>query len=224
VQFAFLNGKMHHKTQLATQRRKKMIQAARMPYVRFETEVVTTKDNDGHNQFSNKIMAYITSAGSKDEVVKVADEWIAQLLDKAQTRGAFDSAANEYTQWYERFSKLLQNYKNGLELDHDGTPIRASMAFSPAEVAQCESVKIFTLEALATCNEEAMSLMGMGGRALKQKAAQILEGNVNGRLAEENSALKVKIEELSKRVEQLSALVVEEKEVKKRGRKPASEE
>jgi hypothetical protein len=66
----------------------------------------------------------------------------------------------------------------------DGTPIRASLAFSPAEVAQCESVKIFTLEALAVCNEQAMNNMGMGGRTLKQKAEKILENFAGSKVAE----------------------------------------
>ena len=199
-----------------------MIQAARMPYVRFETEVETIKDAEGHNQYKNKIMAYITSAGSKDEVVKVADEWIAQLREKGQTRGPFDSAANEYEQWYERFSKLLQNYKDGKGLDHDGTPIRASLAFSPAEVAQCEEVKIFTLESLAVCSEEALSRMGMGGRVLKQKAAKILESADSSKLAEENASLKLKLDELTAKVERMMAQSGEV-ETKKRGRPKAEE-
>lgn len=183
-----------------------MIQTAKLPYVRFETEVITSKDEDGHNEFKNKIMAYITSAGSKDEVVKDADEWVLQLRDKGMMRGPFDSAANEYEQWYDRFSKMLAAYKEGKGTDHDGTPIRASLAFSPAELAQCESVKIFTLEALAVCSEEAISRMGMGGRVLKQKAAKILETYDGSKLAEENVALKLKVDELTAKVEHLIAL------------------
>ncbi|MFA6904493.1 MAG: hypothetical protein WC236_15565 [Gallionellaceae bacterium] len=184
-----------------------MIKAAQMPFVRFETEVETVRDEDGHTQYRNKIMAYITSAGSKDEVVKVADEWIAQLREKSQTRGAFDAAANEYDQWYDRFSKLLQNYKDGLGMDHDGTPLRACLAFTPAEVAQCEAVKIFTIDALAVCNEEAIGRMGMGGRTLKQKAQKILETGDGAKVAEENAALRLKVEELTEKVVQLTALV-----------------
>ena len=201
-----------------------MIQAARMPYVRFETEVETSKDAEGHNQYKNKIMAYITSAGSKDEVVKIAEEWIVQLREKGQTRGPFDSAANEYEQWYDRFSKLLQNYKDGKGLDHDGTPLRASLAFSPAELAQCEAVKIFTLEDLAVCTEEALGRMGMGGRVLKQKAAKILETADSSKLAEENVSLKLKLEELTAKVEQLMANTGSDtSEPKKRGRPKAEE-
>jgi len=201
-----------------------MIQTAKLPYVRFETEVLTTKDKDGHNVYTNKIMAYITSAGSKDELVKDADEWVSQLLEKAQTRGAFDSASSEYEQWHDRFSKMLQKYKEGINLDHDGTPLRASMAFSPAEVAQCENVKIFSIEALAVCNEEAISRMGMGGRVLKQKAEKLLESNNNGKLAEENAALQLKIEELTQKVQRLTDMVGQDKEdTPKRGRKPKQE-
>ena len=198
-----------------------MIQSARMPYVRFDTEVVTSKDEQGHTVYGNKIMAYITSAGSKDELVKDADEWVNALREKSMTRGPFDSAANEYDAWYDRFSKMLQSYKDGNGMEHDGTPLRASLAFSPAEVAQCEAVKIFTLEALSICNEESISRMGMGGRALKQKAEKILLNAEGAKVAEENAALRIKIDELTAKVEQLIAVG---NEPKKRGRPRADAE
>lgn len=202
-----------------------MIQSARMPYVRFDTEVVTSKDDQGHTVYGNKIMAYITSAGSKDELVKDADEWVNALREKSMTRGPFDSAANEYDAWYDRFSKMLQSYKDGNGMDHDGTPLRASLAFSPAEVAQCEAVKIFTLESLSVCNEESISRMGMGGRALKQKAEKILLNSEGSKVAEENAALRIKIDELTAKVEQLaSQLTVSGDETKKRGRPRADAE
>ena len=194
-----------------------MIQAAKLPYVRFETEVSVTKDEDGHNQYKNVIMAHITPAGSKDEIVKLADEWIVQLMDKSQTRGPFDSAANEYEDWHKRFSKMLDSYKNGIDMATEGTPIRASLAFSPAEVAQCESVKIFTLEALAVCNEQAMNNMGMGGRTLKQKAEKILENFAGSKVAEENTALKSKLEAMQ---EQLDKLMANQPEKAEKKRKP----
>lgn len=200
-----------------------MIKTAQMPYVRFETEVEAAKDAEGHNKYTNKIMAYITSAGSKDEVVKVADEWIAQLREKSQLRGAFDQAANEYDQWHDRFSKMLQNYKDGQGMDHEGTPLRASLAFTPAEVAQCEGVKIFTIDALAVCNEEAISRMGMGGRTLKQKAQKILESGDGAKVAEENAALRLKVEELTEKVVQLTALVGAEPKQRK-PRQPKDEQ
>lgn len=196
---------------------------APMPFVRFETIVESTKDENGHNLYSNKIMAYVTSPGSRDETVKVAEEWINQLKEKGTTRGPFDSAANEYYLWHEKFSKMLQHYKDGNGLDHDGTPLRASLAFTPAEIAQCENVKIYTIEALSTCSEEALGRMGLGGRVLKNKATKILESAENSKVAEENAALRLKVEELTAKIEHLASLVGDEGQ-KKRGRPKATDD
>ena len=137
-------------------------------------------------------------------------------MDKSQTRGPFDSAANEYEDWHKRFSKMLDSYKNGIDMATEGTPIRASLAFSPAEVAQCESVKIFTLEALSICNEQAMINMGMGGRTLKQKAEKILENFAGSKVAEENAALKAKVELMQEQLNKLLAGQPEKPEKKRK--------
>jgi hypothetical protein len=210
-----------------------MIQAARMPYVRFETIAETVMDVEGMPHYKNKIMAYITSAGSKDTAVKDADEWIAQLGEKSRSRGEFDAAANEYDQWHVRFSKMLEAYKEGANMDMEGTPLRSCLAFSPAEIAQCENVKIFTVENLAVCNEEAITRMGMGGRTLKQKAEKIMEtagiAKITSAHAEkveqENAELRKSIEELTKKFDAMIASTETKVEVgenipKKRGPKP----
>jgi hypothetical protein len=152
-----------------------MLQQARLPYVRFETQVRERKDAQGHSVFDNIYYAHITPAGGKDEVVKVAEEWLEDLRNKASVRGPFDSAASEYDQWYTRFKQGFEQFKAGEELTCNGTPLRASMAFTKAEVAQAEAVKIFSIEDLAACNEEAIGRMGMNGRGLKMKAHKLLE-------------------------------------------------
>ncbi len=198
-----------------------MLQSVRMPHVRFETAVLETKDKEGHNVFSNVYYVYITPAGGKDEVVKVADQWLKELQEKSHTRGPFDQAANEYTQWYERFSKGFEQYKAGQEMTTDGTPLRASMAFTKAEIAQAESVKIFSIEALATCNEEAIGRMGMNARTLKTKATKLIEGMAGGNVAQENEALRLQVSELTKKVDAMLAAGIPEPA--KRGRKPKAE-
>jgi hypothetical protein len=193
-----------------------MLQAVRLPHVRFEDQVLETKDKEGHIQYKTVTYAYITPAGGKDEVVKVADEWVADLMNKSMTRGPFDSAANEYTKWYERFAEMLKRHRDGQEMTVDGTPLRASMAFTQAEVKQCESVKIFSVEDLACANEEGLMRLGMGGRNLKIKAQKLLESKDGDKLAQENEALRVRLAELEEKVTQMVAAGVQEP--KKRGR------
>lgn len=198
-----------------------MLQQARLPFVRFESQVRETKDSEGHTIYADVIYAHITPAGGKDEVVKVADEWIRELRDKSMTRGPFDSAANEYTKWYEGFSEMLKRYRAGQEMQTTGTPLRASLAFTKAEIAACEAVKVFSIEDLACANEEAMSRMGMGGRNLKMKAQKLLDSKDGDKLAQENEALRVQLADLTEKVEKMLAAGIQEPvERKKPGRKP----
>lgn len=199
-----------------------MLQTVRLPHVRFDTLVKETKDAEGHTVFTNVYYAYITPAGGKDEVVKVATEWLEDLKNKSHTRGPFDSAAHEYEQWYERFSKGFEQYKAGHEQTTNGTPLRASLAFTKAEIAQVESVKIFSIEDLALCNEESIQRMGMGSRNLKLKAQKMLEDKVSGNLAQENEALRIKMEALEEKVNKMLAMGIQEPKAKP-GRKPKAE-
>lgn len=198
-----------------------MLQQVRLPFVRFENQVKETKDPEGHTLYADVTYAYITPAGGKDEVVKLADDWIRELRDKSMVRGPFDSAANEYTKWYEGFSEMLKRFRAGQEMLTTGTPLRASMAFTKAEIAQCEAVKIFSIEDLSVANEEALSRMGMGGRNLKTKAQKLLESKDGDKLAQENEALRVKLADLESKVEKmLAAGIAEPVARKKPGRKP----
>lgn len=200
-----------------------MLQQARLPFVRFENQVKESKDADGHKVFQDVTFAYITPAGGKDEVVKIADEWLRDLKQKSMVRGPFDSAANEYDRWYERFSELYKRFKEGQEMTTDGTPLRASLAFTKAEVAQCEAVKIFSIEDLAAANEEAISRMGMGGRNLKTRAQKILDSRDGDKLVEENEALRVRMQALEEKIEQMLSAGLKEPEEKRKPGRPRKE-
>ena len=180
-----------------------MLMIPKFPYVRFETEVAESKDEEGHATYKNRYMAYITPCGGRDEVLKVAEDWIKELRDKAHSRSAFDSSAEEYTKWYEHFSRHFDLYKNGEEMLCAGTPIRACLGFTKAEVAQAEKVNLFSIEDLAGCNEEALGYMGVGSRSLKIKAQEILKTQQTTRPAEEFAALHTQIEQLQADLKEL---------------------
>jgi len=182
-----------------------MIQQPRLPYVQFRVEALEVKDENGHITFKNKYWADVVPAGGKDIVVKDAEEWISQLRTKGETRGPFDSNASEYRTWFEHFSKLLAQFKAGEEMTTTGTPLRAILAFTKAEIAQAEAIRIYSLEELAQANEEALRHMGIGARAMKDKAVQLLASKGENHLAEENAALRVKLEALEARIEDMIA-------------------
>lgn len=182
-----------------------MIQQPKLPYVRFESEVKETRDAEGHIERSMVYMAHITPAGGKDEVVKNADEWLADLRRKGETRGPFDAAANEYGRWHEVFSKMFAQFKAGEEMTTSGTPLRACLAFMKTEVAACEAARIMSLEDLAGANEEALMRIGIGGRSLKDKAAKLLTSQADSKVIEENAALKAQVSALEARIDQFIA-------------------
>ncbi len=182
-----------------------MLQSVRLPYVRFETSVAESKDAKGHPIYQNVYHAYVTPAGGKDEVVKVAEEWIAELKKKGDTRGPFDAAANEYRVWHEQFSKAFDAFRNGEEMQIAGTPLRACMAFLKSEIMQAERAHIFSIEDLAACNEEALANMGLGARNLKVKAQEILNTKSGTGQAEEIAALRQKVEDLQDLIEAMRA-------------------
>lgn len=182
-----------------------MIQQPKLPYVRFSVEAKEVKDEEGHITYKNQYWATIVPAGGKDEVVKDAAEWIAGLRVKGETRGPFDAAANEYRVWFEQFSKMFEQFKAGEEMTMTGTPLRAILAFTKAEIAQCEGARIYSVEDLASCNEEGLRHIGIGGRALKDKAAQLLASKNDNRQAEALAAAHVRIEQLEARIEQFIA-------------------
>lgn len=196
-----------------------MLQTVRLPFVRFDNQVRETKDAEGHTVYTDVTYAYITPAGGKDEVVKVADEWIKELRDKGQVRGPFDSAANEYTKWYEGFSEMLKRFRAGQEMTTTGTPLRGHMAFTKAEIAACEAVKVMSIEDLAVANEEAVMRMGMGGRNLKMKAQKLLETQGEAKLVQENEALRVRLADLEAKVERMVAADIPEPKKPGRPRK-----
>lgn len=197
-----------------------MLQTVKFPFVRFESSVIEKKDAQGHSLFEPVYYAYITPAGSngKNEVMKVASEWIQELKVKGQTRGQFDENASEYERWYERFSKAFEQYKAGEEMTVLGSPLRSCPAFTKVEVAQAQNCRILTVEDLASCNEEALQHMGMGGRTMKMKAQKYLEDKESGGLAQENEALRIRLADLEEKVEAMISAGIADPDKPKRGR------
>lgn len=183
-----------------------MIQAKpKLPYVYFSVKSKQTKDEQGHVVDALEYTAHVVT-GPKDEREFEAEAWLKTLLEKGQLRAGFDDSANEYaTVWYPTFKGMFDAFKAGEEMTHPGTPLRTILAFMKTEVAQCERSHIYSLEQLADANEEMLGAIGIGGRALRDKARQLLASKADNRQAEELAACHVEIEALKQRIEQFIA-------------------
>jgi len=143
---------------------------ARPPYVTFELraeEDRTASIEAGKYVARDIAYALITPQGSKDRVERRADEWLAHISAESRD-GRFPEA------WLEHYRKAFLAWESGHELPTTGTPLLTWPAISPASVKMLLDLNIRTVEELAQTTEEGLSHMGMGARALKQRAIDFI--------------------------------------------------
>lgn len=167
--------------------------APRPPFVRFERRSLEKRkpvEEGGLSYFQDVDFALITPLGDKDTRERIVTDWFAQLeQDMLNDRVP--------PQWVEAFKAKYEAFKSGQELPPEGTPIKTWPAATPSEVRLCLSLNVLTVEDLAEANETLLGRLGMGSRALKQRAVTYLaEKTGAGAVAEEMAALKVQNEGL----------------------------
>lgn len=152
-------------------------QEAIRPEVRFETRAIEdrTKTIEGGKYLTKDVeFAVIRQIGGKDTVEK---ECTDELIRRFQA---------EYDAW-----------KRNQEPPIDGSPIREWPAISPSQKENCQRIGIRSIEQLAAASESALEMLGQGSRALREKAKNWLAtANDTGKVAEEISALKVRMDDV----------------------------
>lgn len=176
------------------------IAEARPPYVSFEVRAVedrTASISAGHYVTKDIDFALITPQGSKDRIELIVSEWF-QMLEAEVRANRFPLA------WLSAFKEAYKFWKEGLEIPENGFSILNWPILSPSQVRTFLDMGIRTVEDVAAMNEEAIRHIGMGGRSLKQRAADWLASSENvGKASEELSALRQENEHLR---ESLSAI------------------
>lgn len=182
------------------------IQQARPPFVQFEYRAVedrTASIEQGCYVSKDVAFAIITPAGSKDRTEKIAEEWLANMRQEVQQERLPQ-------EWFNHYKTLYAAWKEGREAPETGVAIRNWPVASPAQVEMLLNLRIRTVEDLANANEEAISRMGMGGRALKQKAVDWLASAAStGKSVEAAASLRAENERLKLDVERLTSTVAE---------------
>lgn len=182
------------------------IKENRPPYVRFETRAVEDRQasvDAGHYVGRDVAFALITPQGSKDCIEREVSDWFASA-EQQVLEGRLPP------EWLDAFKRSFKSWKDGQELPVEGTPIVNWPAISPAQVKMLLSIQIRSVEDLAAANEESLNRMGMGARALKQRAQSWLQSaDGTGKSAEQLAALQVSNEELARKNSDLERLVKE---------------
>lgn len=168
----------------------------RPPYVRFKR--VAVRDNAksvemGYEVTRDEDFACITPPGSRDCVEKVAAEWLREI--EAKSRNGDQGWPFEFVQG---FKMAYEQYLQQNEMPPMGTPVRGFPLLQPSEQQRCLSANILTVEDLATANEQALSRIGMGARAMSEKASTWLRSRDDGsaKVASENVNLRAENDRL----------------------------
>lgn len=139
---------------------------SRPPYFDFDARSIEkrkTIEEGGALYYEHVDFIIITPHGSKDRIERVWTEYEAYL------RGLVKN--NMYPpSWLKWFQDGHSEWKAGRDLPINGTPIRNWPVLTTGEVKALVNAKILTVEDLAAANEAMIQMLGMGGRALKQKA------------------------------------------------------
>lgn len=187
----------------------------RPPYIRFEQRPMEDRAaslEKGHYVTRAVDFVVITPVGSKDEIPKIAREWLEQCKQQAK-EGRLPQP------WLVKYEQAYEAWKRNEELPEDGTPIKGWQVLSPAQQQQILAANIRTVEDLARINGEAKQRIGMGAEELRVLAEKWLRtakdvGSVvqeNTALRVENAALKARLAEVEQKLAKAAAEAAEKK-------------
>lgn len=174
------------------------------PYVVFEAQAVEDREASieaGFPKFKDVDFAIITPHGSKDRIPRVVSEWFEQR--EIDVKGGRFPAA-----WLTAYKQAYAAWKAGREVPLSGTPLSSWPGLTPAQLKNLNECNIRTVEEVAAMNEEMVSRVGMGSRALSNRARDWLETiKAVGGSAEQISALKAENADLKEQLKTLAETV-----------------
>lgn len=177
-----------------------MADEPRPAYVRFEARSEEDREATiaaGHYVGRDVIFAIVTPTGSRDSVERKVEDWLESVREGVKQERIPES-------WLHAYERSLDNFKNSRDDPENGAPIKDWPGASPAQVKMLLDMNIRTVEELAVANEETVTRIGMGGRALKQKAVIWLEqASDHGKTSEKLGALEIENKELKDQIKNL---------------------
>lgn len=197
-----------------------LMQAGPPPHVVFEQKAIEDRNatiEQGKLVLKDVDYVKIYRSGSKDYVEKIATEWLNEC-----DRMARESPPQWPPDWATAFRKAFQQWKAGQEVTPIGFPIKHWPMVTRAQAENLMLARVYSVEELAEASEEVLSNLGLGGRALKERAKAWLEaskGNVSEELAAlraQNSDLKESLGRQNEKIAELEVALKAIEPVKRR--------
>jgi coenzyme F420-reducing hydrogenase alpha subunit len=155
---------------------------------------------EGRPIFDKSLYVEIITPGSRDStpVKEVMREYAEGTnLPPRKDQSLFD----KYKEYIEDFINDADNP------DLMGTSLSSWSALDITQIASLKANRIYTVEALASLPDGRLSTLGMGGRALRDRAKAFIDSANGSYEAEKNAARIVELEdELKRKDEQLAEL------------------
>lgn len=168
----------------------------RPPYLRFEKRPIERRDEAGNISYVDVDYVLITQPGGKDTLEKIWKEWFPYIESLAR-QGAYPA------DWIPIFREAYGAWERGQSAPVRGTPVINWPAATPAEVKMLTMLGILAVEDVAEMNEEVIARVGMGARALRQKAQAWLAGKDGASLANQLTAKQAEIDRANMRISEL---------------------
>lgn len=176
----------------------------RPPYVVFESRPQVdgqATSESGYPVYKDVVYALISPIGSRDRVEKIAEDWLQEIATKSRNGDA---------SWPPEFIRHFNACYNAFIAEQEppllGTSVKNWPAVTASQVKQILGANIKSIEDLANANEQSLSRIGMGGRALKEKAISWLDNaNDGAKVVADNANMKQRIEELESQNKELRA-------------------
>lgn len=168
-------------------------------WVQFEVRAVEDRNatiKNGTYTTRDVEFALVTPPYSKDCIEKEVSAWLAEMDENVRNNRIPEK-------WRDGYRAKYDAWKKGLEIPEDGIPIKGWCMVSPAQQQNLIIIGIRTVEALAAMNDEGMKRYGMGALDLKNRAAAYLKQEKTGKVAQENAALKARVDDLETQVKQV---------------------
>lgn len=175
----------------------------RPAWVKFEVRAVQRRNEAGEAISVDVDFALVTPPYSKDCVELLAADWLKQCdvdVDAGRLPGA----------WRDQWKAAYKAWKEGQEPPVNGTALKGWSLLTPAQLQNLIQMGMRTVEDVAGMNDEGMRRYGMGSLELKNKAAAFLKAQSGpAKVAAENAALKVRVDEQAQTIESLQKKLLE---------------
>lgn len=176
------------------------------PFVRFTIRQQEDRESsitNGYYTTKDVHFALITPRGSKDCIEVRLDDYLRNMQDSVR-QGRFKQT------WLDEIRASYEAWKKGEEIPENGFPLKNWPLLSPAQLTNLLAINVRTVEELAQANEETVTRLGMGGRALSHKAREWLNAQGDsGKAAEQITKLTVELTAAKERSALLEKQVLE---------------